>query len=46
MEAAFATNTAIGVQAITAINDVEFPADHPIFQVFRKGYEEIPGESL
>lgn len=46
MEAAFATNTAIGVRAITAINDIEFPGDHPIFETLRKEYEEIPAESL
>ncbi|WP_213451185.1 aminotransferase class IV family protein [Rhizomonospora bruguierae] len=46
MQAAFATNTTIGVRAITAINDVEFPADHPILDTLRKEYEEIPAESL
>lgn len=46
MEAAFATNTTIGVRSITAINDVEFPAEHPIFGTLRKEYEEIPAESL
>lgn len=46
VQAAFATNAAIGVRAITAINDVDFPAEHPIFQTLRKEYEEIPGESL
>jgi branched-subunit amino acid aminotransferase/4-amino-4-deoxychorismate lyase len=46
MEAAFATNTTIGVRAITAINDVEFPEDHPIFERLRKEYEEIPAEAL
>lgn len=44
MQAAFATNTAIGVRAISAINDVEFPVDHPIFEALRKEYEGIPGE--
>jgi branched-subunit amino acid aminotransferase/4-amino-4-deoxychorismate lyase len=46
MEAAFATNTTIGVRAITAIDDVEFPANHPILDTLRKEYEEIPAESL
>jgi branched-subunit amino acid aminotransferase/4-amino-4-deoxychorismate lyase len=46
MEAAFATNTSIGVRAISAIDDVEFPEEHPIFETLRKEYEEIPGESL
>ncbi|GAA2614281.1 aminotransferase class IV family protein [Actinomadura fulvescens] len=46
MEAAFATNTAIGVRAITAINDVEFPGEHPILETLRKEYEEIPAEAV
>ncbi|MFG2003445.1 aminotransferase class IV family protein [Spirillospora sp. NPDC048911] len=46
MEAAFATNTTVGVRAITAINDVEFPAEHAIFDTLRKEYEEIPPEAL
>ncbi|MES9539210.1 MULTISPECIES: aminotransferase class IV family protein [unclassified Actinomadura] len=46
MEAAFATNTAIGVRAITAINEVEFPEEHPILETLRKEYEEIPAEAL
>ncbi|MFV2179888.1 aminotransferase class IV family protein [Actinomadura sp. LOL_016] len=46
MQAAFATNTSIGVRAITAINDVELPAEHPILDDLRKEYGEIPGESL
>ncbi|MEW2353141.1 aminotransferase class IV [Spirillospora sp. NPDC029432] len=46
MEAAFATNTAIGVRAITAINEVEFPGEHPVLRTLRKEYEEIPTEAL
>ncbi|TDD39047.1 aminotransferase [Actinomadura sp. KC06] len=46
MEAAFATNTAVGVRAITAINDVEFPDAHPILETLRKEYEEIPAEAV
>ncbi|MGH8966949.1 MAG: aminotransferase class IV family protein [Actinomycetes bacterium] len=46
MQAAFATNTAIGVRAINTINELEYPTDHPIFETLRKEYDEIPGESL
>jgi branched-subunit amino acid aminotransferase/4-amino-4-deoxychorismate lyase len=46
MEAAFATNTAIGVRAVTAINDIEFPGEHPILATLRKEYEEIPAEAV
>jgi branched-subunit amino acid aminotransferase/4-amino-4-deoxychorismate lyase len=46
MEAAFATNTTVGVRAISAINDFEFPPAHPILETLRKEYEEIPAEAL
>ncbi|MEO3811022.1 aminotransferase class IV family protein [Sphaerisporangium sp. B11E5] len=46
MQAAFATNTSIGVRPITAINDLALPDDHPIFQTLQKEYEEIPAERL
>ncbi|MFC6079853.1 aminotransferase class IV family protein [Sphaerisporangium aureirubrum] len=46
MQAAFATNTTIGVRPITAINDLELPDDHPIFCTLQKEYEEIPAERL
>ena len=46
MQAAFATNTAVGVRPITAIDGVSLPGDHPIFEILRKEYEEIPAESL
>lgn len=46
VQAAFATNTAIGVRAISAINDIEYPTGHPILETLRKEYDEIPGEHL
>jgi branched-subunit amino acid aminotransferase/4-amino-4-deoxychorismate lyase len=46
MEAAFATNTTIGVRPITTIDTIEFRADHPILDTLRKEYEEIPAEAL
>jgi branched-subunit amino acid aminotransferase/4-amino-4-deoxychorismate lyase len=46
MQAAFATNTTFGVRPIVAINDVELPGEHAIFDDLRKEYEEIPTESL
>ncbi|GII77453.1 hypothetical protein Sru01_24350 [Sphaerisporangium rufum] len=46
MHAAFATNTAIGVRPIRAIDDLELPGEHPIFDTLRKQYEEIPAEHL
>ncbi|MDP4505701.1 aminotransferase class IV family protein [Nonomuraea turcica] len=46
MQAAFATNAAIGVRPISVIDDVALPADHPIFETLRKEYEAIPAEHL
>ncbi|GAA0955893.1 aminotransferase class IV family protein [Actinocorallia libanotica] len=46
MQAAFATSTASGVRAITAIGDHRLPADHEIFEVLRKEYQEIPAEPV
>ncbi|MEV4115969.1 aminotransferase class IV family protein [Nonomuraea sp. NPDC049695] len=46
MQAAFATNTSIGVRPITGIDDTALPGDHPIFEILRKEYEEIPAETI
>ncbi|MGJ6967312.1 aminotransferase class IV family protein [Streptosporangium sp. G11] len=46
MQAAFATNTTIGVRAISAIDRIKLTDDHPIFETLRKEYEEIPPEQL
>jgi branched-subunit amino acid aminotransferase/4-amino-4-deoxychorismate lyase len=46
MRAAFATNAAIGVRPIVAINDLRLPDDHAIFHTLQKEYEEIPAERL
>jgi branched-subunit amino acid aminotransferase/4-amino-4-deoxychorismate lyase len=46
MQAAFASNTTIGVRAIQSIDEAQFPANHPILDILRKEYAEIPGEDL
>lgn len=46
MEAAFATNAAIGVRAITRVDDTELTADHPIVDILRKQYLDVPGDSI
>jgi branched-subunit amino acid aminotransferase/4-amino-4-deoxychorismate lyase len=46
MQAAFATNAAIGVRPIDAIDDVTFPEGEPILELLRKQYLEIPSEPL
>jgi branched-subunit amino acid aminotransferase/4-amino-4-deoxychorismate lyase len=46
MQAAFATNAAIGVRAIARIDDVELPTDHPFLDVLRKEYTNVPGDTI
>ncbi|MFH8993146.1 aminotransferase class IV family protein [Streptomyces sp. NPDC017940] len=46
MRAAFATNTSIGVRTITAINDVQLDAEHPVLGKLRSLYADVPGEHL
>nr|BBD17755.1 aminotranferase [Streptomyces sp.] len=46
MRAAFATNAAIGVRAIAAVDDVRFPAGHPGFEAVRAAYLAEPGDAL
>ena len=46
MQAAFATNTAIGVRPIGMINDVELSVEADILAALQKKYREIPGEAL
>lgn len=46
MHAAFATNAAIGVRAIARIDDLHFTAEHPIHDILRKEYMDVPGEPI
>ncbi|MGR8009244.1 aminotransferase class IV family protein [Streptomyces hypolithicus] len=46
MTAAFATNTSIGVRAVSAIDDVQFPQVHPVLTALCDAYINIPGERL
>ncbi len=46
MAAAFATNVSIGVRTVSAIDDVQFPQDHPVLAELRNAYAGIPGERL
>ena len=46
MRAVFATNAAIGVRQISAVDGTEWPDAHPILDVLRKEYADIPAEPL
>lgn len=46
MDAAFATNTSIGVRPIIAIDGHEFTDRHPLLKLLGEKYQEIRGEDL
>lgn len=46
MQAAFATNAAIGVRAIGAIDGIKLPETHGIIDTLRKEYMEVAGDLL
>ncbi|WP_075334765.1 aminotransferase class IV family protein [Pseudonocardia sp. Ae717_Ps2] len=46
MQAAFATNVTVGVRALAAIETVDFPTEHPIIEVLRDEFAEIPPEPV
>lgn len=46
MAAAFATNVTIGVRAVSALDGVQFPQDHPVLSALRETFLGISGERL
>ncbi|MFH8463905.1 aminotransferase class IV [Streptomyces sp. NPDC017991] len=46
MTAAFATNTSIGLRALSAIDDTPMQTEHPVLSALRETYLSIPGEEL
>ncbi|AZM50212.1 aminotransferase [Streptomyces sp. WAC 06738] len=46
MEAAFATNAAVGVRPIASIDGVTYDPEHPVLHTLRKEYESISPEPL
>ncbi|MGA5442423.1 aminotransferase class IV family protein [Streptomyces griseoincarnatus] len=46
MQAAFATNTSIGVRALSVIDDTPMAIEHPVLSALREAYLSIPGEAL
>ncbi|MGK4580110.1 aminotransferase class IV [Kitasatospora sp. HPMI-4] len=45
-EAAFATNAAVGVRAVSALDGLLFPAGHPVIEELRARYTALPGDPL
>ncbi len=46
MRAAFATNAVAGIRPISAINGTQWPDEHPVLDILRKQYAEVPPELL
>ncbi|MFG2227893.1 aminotransferase class IV family protein [Streptomyces sp. NPDC048644] len=46
MQAAFATNTAIGVRSISAIDDTQLTTEHPVLVELRESFLALRGEQL
>jgi branched-subunit amino acid aminotransferase/4-amino-4-deoxychorismate lyase len=46
MQAAFATNTSIGVRALSCIDDTPMAIEHPLLSTLRETYLSIPAETL
>ncbi|MGH3752589.1 MAG: aminotransferase class IV family protein [Pseudonocardiaceae bacterium] len=46
VDAVFATNAAVGIRPISAIDDIQWPDEHPALGVLRKEYTSLPAERL
>ncbi|MCP3821506.1 aminotransferase class IV family protein [Streptomyces sp. A3M-1-3] len=46
VQAAFATNTTIGVRPISTIDDVQLSTEHPVLTALREAYLGVPGDPL
>lgn len=46
IDAVFATNAAVGIRPVTAIDDSNWNSDHPALRALRKYYAEVPAERL
>ncbi len=46
MQAAFATNAVVGIRPISAIDGTEWSDEHPVLDILRKQYADIPPELL
>lgn len=46
MEAAFATNAAVGIRPVRSVDSTEWPGEHKILHSLRELYADIPAESV
>ncbi|MFG2503190.1 aminotransferase class IV family protein [Streptomyces sp. NPDC048441] len=46
MQAAFATNTTIGIRPISVIDTLTFPSEHPVLNTLRQTFLSLPGDRV
>lgn len=46
MDAVFATNAAVGIRPVSAIDGIQWLTEHPILDTLRKQYADTPYEPL
>jgi branched-subunit amino acid aminotransferase/4-amino-4-deoxychorismate lyase len=46
VDAVFATNAAVGIRPVSAIDDFQWPTEHPVVSLLRKEYASLPAELL
>lgn len=46
LDAVFATNAAVGVRPVSAVDGIQWPAEHPVLDTLREQYADIPRERL
>ncbi len=46
VDAVFATNAAVGIRPVSAIDGIQWPDEHPVVDALRKEYADIPAELL
>ncbi|MFN2478792.1 MAG: aminotransferase class IV family protein [Pseudonocardiaceae bacterium] len=46
VDAVFATNAAVGVRSVTAVDGIQWADEHPALDILRRQYADIPAELL
>ncbi|MGH3602481.1 MAG: aminotransferase class IV family protein [Pseudonocardiaceae bacterium] len=46
VDAVFATNAAVGVRSVSAVDGIQWAHEHPVLDVLRRQYADIPSELL
>ena len=46
VDAVFTTNAAVGVRSVTAVDGIQWAREHPVLDILRRQYADIPPELL